>query len=77
MRAPQRVLYVCLTAAKIVVRTVSHGFCHTGSFTLLRSVWVVSFCGNVPIIVLLMGFFFGLITIQCAVCGLSLFAHNT
>jgi hypothetical protein len=41
MRAPKRVLYVCLTATKIGVRRWSHGFCHTGSLTLLSSFWAI------------------------------------
>jgi hypothetical protein len=40
MRAPQRVLYVCLTATKIGV-PARHGFCHTGFFTLLSSFWAI------------------------------------
>jgi hypothetical protein len=55
MRAPQRVLYVCLIAAKIVVRRWSHGFCHTGTFTIC-AVFGLLLYQSVPCILPLIGF---------------------
>jgi hypothetical protein len=58
MRAPKRVLYVCLSAAKIVVRCPSHGFRHTGTFTIC-AVFGQFLCQSMPFIVPLNGLFLG------------------